>query len=78
MEVSLDRRRPQVSDFQDDDTLRLAYQQHQFHGAAHYNCIISSKVCTRSLDTYPFSDNLLERMCSHDSLQYLHANICVC
>jgi hypothetical protein len=26
MEVSSDRHRPQVSDFQDDDTLRLAYQ----------------------------------------------------
>ena len=77
MEVSSDRRRPQVSDFQDDDTLRLAYQQHQFHGATHYNCIISNKVCTRSLDSYPLSGNLLERMYSHDSLQYLYANICV-
>ncbi len=50
IETSSDRRRPQVSDFQDDDTLRLAYQQ----------------------------DNLLVRMCFHDSLQYLHSNICVC
>ncbi len=49
MEASLDRHRPQVSDFQDDDTLRFTYQQHQFHGATHYNCIISNKVCTRSL-----------------------------
>jgi hypothetical protein len=78
IEASSDRRRPQVSDFQDDDTLRLAYQQHQFHGAAHYNCIISNKVCTRSLGACPLSGNLLARMCSHDSLQYLHANICVC
>ncbi len=78
MEASSDRRRPQVSDFQDDDTLRVAYQQHQFHGATHYDCIISNKVCTRSLGACPRSGNLLARMCSHDSLQYLHANICVC
>ncbi len=63
MEVSSDRRRPQVSDFQDDDTLSLAYQQHQFHGATHYNCIISNKVCTRTSDTCLLSDNLLTRMC---------------
>jgi hypothetical protein len=47
MEASMVRRRPQVSDFQDDDTLRLAYHQHQFHETVHYNCIISNKVCTR-------------------------------
>ncbi len=78
METSSDRRRPQVSDFQDDDTLRFAYQQHQFHGATHYNCIISNKVSTRSLGVCPLSDNLLPRMCCHDSLQYLYANMCVC
>ena len=78
MGASSDRHRPHVSDFKDDDTLRLAYQQHQFHGAAHYNCIISNKVFTRSLGACPLSGNLLVRMCSHDSLQYLHANICVC
>jgi hypothetical protein len=32
MEASSDRHRPQVSDFQDDDNLSLAYQQHQFQG----------------------------------------------
>jgi hypothetical protein len=37
METSSDRHRPQVSDFQDDDTLRFAYQQHQFHGVTYYN-----------------------------------------
>jgi hypothetical protein len=58
MEVSSDRRRPQVSDFQDDDALRLAYQQQQFHGASHYNCIISNKVCARSLGARPLSGSL--------------------
>jgi hypothetical protein len=37
MEASSDHRRPQVFDFQDDDNLRITYQQHQFHGTAHYN-----------------------------------------
>ncbi len=54
MEASSDRYRPRVSDFQDDDTLRIAYQQHQFHGVSHYNYIISNKVCTRSLDAFRF------------------------
>ncbi len=53
MEVSSDRHRPQVSDFQDDDTLRLVYHQHQFHGVAHYDCIILNKVCTRDLGVCP-------------------------
>ena len=53
IETSSDRRRPQVSDFQDDDTFRLVHQQHQFHGSTHYNYIISNKVFTRSLDTCP-------------------------
>ena len=69
IEASSDRRRPQVSDFQYDDTLRLAYQQHQFHGASHYNCIISNQVCTRSLGACPISGNLLVRMCFHASLR---------
>jgi hypothetical protein len=46
MESSSDHHRPQVSDFQDDDTLSLSYQEHQFHGTVHYNCIISNKVYT--------------------------------
>jgi hypothetical protein len=55
---------PAPSDFQDDHTLRLTYQQYQFHGVAHYNCIISNKVCTRTLGACPLSGNLLARMCS--------------
>ena len=58
MEVSSDRRRPQVSDFEDADTLRLVYQQHQFIDAGHYNCIISNKVCARSLGARPLSGSL--------------------
>ena len=58
MEVSSDRRRPQVSDFVDADTLRLVYQQHQFIDAGHYNCIISNKVCARSLGAHPLSGSL--------------------
>ena len=64
MDVSSDRRRPQVSDFEDADTLRLVYQQHQFIDAGHYNCIISNKVCARSLGARPLSGNLSARMCS--------------
>jgi hypothetical protein len=58
MEVSSDRHRPQVSDFEETDTLRLAYQQHQFINVGHCNCIISNKVCTRSLGAHPLSGNL--------------------
>ena len=58
MEVSSDRRRPQVSDFEDTDTLRLVYQQHQFIDAGHCNCIISNKVCARSLGARPLSGSL--------------------
>jgi hypothetical protein len=58
IEASSDRRRPQVSDFEDADTLRLVYQQHQFIDAGHYNCIISNKVCARSLGARPLSGSL--------------------
>lgn len=46
-------RRPTVSDFEENTVLRLTHFQHQHHGAAHYDCLITNKVCERSLGACP-------------------------